>query len=481
MHPEKAGLAVGSDRRLEDLANRVVTGDDENLQRFVRLLHTEVGRVVMADRAALAAQNTASNQDASGLWETFVDKCFDEQNDALVVKTEHASAFATYLDMVERGNAAAVEIASVFREVAAVLDTDSEAAAMLKRFLLHNAAAVVVYYRELRATLHPGVEDIVAHFDDILVRVQGGRYLVRPARRAAVAKRLIHAEARSVVLRRLHEELQAWADELLEEDMLHRQVKELLRSRAFAEYLAAQTVDESALVRDEDLDNIFSELEEATDDVAAGLRLNQNADACRSLLQKSERFSSMWQARDAVRELLNRLIQRIDEEDDLHARLKRYLATDTALVSLMVAMDYSPRSPAAGAHEWLSHRVTRNDNGQYRLTAESPEELTNELAGYFSEFRELRRRGRRIDEFATRLADPRLKQAVQSFLGKLMLRDLMQNLAVPQDVDGLQMWIDIHFEESAEGLVLRDGAAAGIADVLKQAAELETQLQQTDF
>ena len=49
------------------------------------------------------------------------------------------------------------------------------------------------------------------------------------------------------------------------------------------------------------------------------------------------------------------------------------------------------------------------------------------------------------------------------------------------DVDGLQLWFDTYFEETAEGLKLLDGSGAEIDAVLQEAAELEEQLSKTDF
>lgn len=472
---------ASGDARLDEFASRIVTGEDANLQRFVHVLRTKAGRVVMADRAALAMQEGAPQEDGAGLWDAFVASRFEEHEGSLVVTDEHAATLAGFMDKVERGATAIREMEGVFREAAAALETSSDVAAMLKRFLLHEGSCASVYYHELRSILHPDVQDIAGELEDLLVRTGEGRYVVRPARRAAVAQRLAQVEGLSEVLDRLHQELGAWADELVDEDMLHAQFKKALRSRSFAEYLALREVEDRSRIREEDLEGIFWRLEEATDDVAAGLRLNRDSEACRVLAEEVERFAAIWEQRDLLQEPLERLVELIDEHDELHHRLRQYLGTETALVGLAVEMDYLPRSAADAAQEWLANRAVKNDAGRLELTVESPDQLAQELSNYFVEFRELRRRGRSIDAFAARLADTRLKQIMQSYLGKLMLRDLVQQSAAPQDVDGLQIWFDQHFEETPEGLVLREGSAEVIAELLEQAAEIEAQLQEADF
>lgn len=469
------------DTRLEEFGNRIITGDDENLQRFVQVLRTEAGRVVMADRAALAVQEAATQEDGPALWDAFVASRFDEHEGTLVVKDEHAEALAEFVDKVERGVAAIREMEGVFRQAAADLETSSDVAAMFKRFLLHEGSCASVYYHELRSSLHPDVPDIAGELEDMLVRTADGRYVVRPARRAVVAQRLAQADGLAEVLDRLHQELRAWADELVDDDMLPAQLKKALQSRSFAEYLALREVEDRSRIRDDDLEGIFWRLEEATDDVAAGLRLNQDSEAGRVFAEELHRFSTIWEQRDVLRDPLERLVELIDEQDELHHRFRQYLRTDTALMALAVEMDYVPRSAADAAQQWLAYRAAKNDAGRLELAVESPEQLAEELTNYFVELRELRRRGRRIDAFAARLADTRLKQSMQSYLGKLMLRDLMQQSTAPEEADGLQIWFDQHFEETPEGLVLREGAAEAIAELLQQAAEIEAQLQEADF
>jgi beta-lactamase regulating signal transducer with metallopeptidase domain len=487
--PEEAGegelydvAGTGSvARRLEELAQRIVVGENEVLKRFVEMLQTEAGRVVMADRMALAVQNAADDEATAAPWDTFVASRFEERGSALVVRPEHERELAVYRRRVELGNEAVQQMTPVFQEVAAALAAKSDAAAMLKRFLLHEASCAAVYYHELRSGLHPDVQDVQERMQDLLVRTAEGRYVIRPARRAAAAQTLAQAERLASLMDSLHQELRAWAEELVDEDGLHKQLKEALRSKPFAEFLTLRVIEDPSRITEQNLEDVYWHLEEATDDVAAGLRLNTERDACRNLLQHVEHFRAVWQQRQALREPLDRLIELLEERDELHVRFKKYLQSEHALIGLAADMEYLPRSAAEAAREWLSHRVAKNDADAYELAVESPEQLMEELAYYFTEFREVRRRGRSIDMLAKRLQDQTLQQAMQSYLGKLLLRDLARQAATMEQPDALQLWIDEYFDETTEGLVLRDWAVDVIAEVIDQARELEAQLQQTDF
>ena len=82
------------------------------------------------------------------------------------------------------------------------------------------------------------------------------------------------------------------------------------------------------------------------------------------------------------------------------------------------------------------------------ITAESPDDLVSQAEGFFQQSRELRRRGRTLDEFAAKLSDQELKSAIQTLCGKLILAELVERSAIRPDVDGLQLWFDAHFEET---------------------------------
>ena len=185
--------------------------------------------------------------------------------------------------------------------------------------------------------------------------------------------------------------------------------------------------------------------------------------------------------RSVLEEPLHELIERLEDSDDLHLRLKAYLATDLALMILVREMNYSPVSVADATREWLSYLVTRDEDGKYKIASESPADVVSLADNFFLQFREVRRHGRTLDEFAAKLADPELTSAIQTLSGKLILTELVERSAMRPDVDGLQLWFDTYFEETAEGLKLLDGSGAEIDAVLQEAAELEEQLSKTDF
>ena len=222
-------------------------------------------------------------------------------------------------------------------------------------------------------------------------------------------------------------------------------------------------------------------LEEATNDASAGLILNPESEQLNEIEAELTRFNAIQQERSVLERPLKELVDRLDESDDLHVRFKKYLSSELALMIVVREMDYSPITADDAAREWLGQIVTKGDDGKYTITSESPEDLKSQCEDFFREFRDVRRRGRTIDEFASKLADKKLTPAMKTLTGKLILDDLVERSARRPDVDGMQLWFDAHFEEAAEGLKLFDWAGDEINGILEEAAELEEQLSKTDF
>ncbi|MBC7966121.1 MAG: M56 family metallopeptidase, partial [Fuerstia sp.] len=467
--------------KLKEITERIVVGDQENLKKFIALMKTPAGQIVMADRAAMQAQNATSDQDAVSQWQQFVANHFDDAGSAIAVNADFQAECDAYASAVNVAEADVAVIAPVLKEVAAALDTTTEPAQILQRFLKHEGAPAFVYMQELRSRLHPGIEDLGEVFAEQLVRNKDGRYVIRPARRAMVEDRLRNIDRVLPMLKRFEEELAAWGDDLANPDKRHGDLKAMLADPNFAVFLASGNLSEDDEPNDEQFDDIFYRLEEATNDAPAGLVLNVESDQLKEIDAEIARFTAIQEKRTVLEEPLHELVDRLEDSDDLHRQLKGFLKTDLALMIVAREMDYSPVSADEAAREWLSYLVTRDDNGKYKITSESPDDLVSQSENFFQQFREVRRRGRTLDEFAAKLSDKKLSSAIQTLSGKLILADLVERSAMRPDVDGLQLWFDAHFEETAEGLKLFDWAGGEVDAVLEEAAQLEAQLSKTDF
>jgi beta-lactamase regulating signal transducer with metallopeptidase domain len=467
--------------RLKEFTDRIIVGNESNLKKFIELMNSPVGQIVIADRAAIQAQNATDDQDAVTQWQQFVASHFKDNGSTITLNADFQSERDAFVRSVQLAEADISLILPVFLEVGAALDTTTEPAQILQRFLKHEGAPALVYVRELRSRLHPGIEDLSEVFAEQLVRSKDGRFVIRPARRSKVEKQLKTIERVQPMLKRFEEELAAWGEDLANPDQRHGDLKAILANPNFALFIASGNLSEEEEPNDEQFDGIFYQLEEATSDAPAGLMLDVESEQLKEIDAEIARFTAIQEKRSVLEEPLQELVNRLAETDDLHRRLKSFLKTDLALMIVAHEMDYSPVSADEAAREWLSNYVTLDENGKYTITSESPDDLVSQAEDFFQQFREVRRRGRMFDEFAQRLTDQELRSAIHTFSGKLTLVDLVESAAKRPDVDGLQLWFDAHFEETAEGLKLFDYAGSEIDGVLEEAAELEKQLSKSDF
>lgn len=161
-------------------------GDQENLKKFIALLKTPAGQIIMADRAALPAQNAANEQDEVSQWQQFVSDHFKAADSTLVVNPDFQAKCDAFVTAVNVAEADIALIGPALKEVAEALNTTTEPAQFLQRFLNHEGAAAFVYMNELRSRLHPRIEDLSEVFSELLVRNKDDQFVIRPARRSAV-------------------------------------------------------------------------------------------------------------------------------------------------------------------------------------------------------------------------------------------------------------------------------------------------------
>jgi beta-lactamase regulating signal transducer with metallopeptidase domain len=472
------------DDSLEELDNylgRIVVGDNETLKQFVTLLHSPTGRLLIKDRAAIAAQESATDINPEIVWQSFIEKNFEQADDQWTVRPDTKTEWESYVAKVAISKAEIEDISQVFADIAANLEAKDDTAEVLKRLLQHEAAPAYVYYTELRNRLHPGREQIEERLQEFLVRSKEGQYVIRPARRAQVEKRLQLLESLNGPLSRLEKELIAWSDDIAKIDTTHTQFADTLRSAPFAKFLLIQRIQEDLSIDDPNLDGFFGMLEDATHDTAKGLTLDLESDSYRELNQGMERFHKIWDYRDALAEPLEQISSKINNSDPLHESLRTSLNSDVSLLSIAVNMDYLPVTAIEATQEWIAQIVTKNDMGKYEITIPSSEEFQARVEDFYRQYRETRRRGRIVDDFAAHVTDTAVTEALSSIVGKLILTDMVTASLQRPDVDGLQIWFSNHFSESEQGLQLNDGADEVIQQFLDEAKEMDSELSKEDF
>lgn len=466
---------------LQDYIPQIQTGENETLKRFVELLNTPTGQLLMKDRAAIAAQEDNIDLNPDQIWQQFQERNFEQHDGKWTVRGERNDAWKKYLKQVQTSIADVEAIAAVFKSTAANLEGITEPVEVLKQLLNHEAAAAFVYQTELKTRLHPGISEIEERFQDLMVRDQAGQYVIRPARRTQVQKRLQALESLAPPLARFEQELNAWADDIAKTDDNHKKVADILRTPPFAKFLMLQRLREDLTLEDPHMDGFFDVLEDATNDTAKGLVLNLDSESYENLKNEMERFEKIWNYRDALAEPLHEIALKVQSQDELHEQLRVSLESDLGLLSIAINMEYLPVTAAEAAEEWLTAIVSKNENGKFEWIVSSEEDFKSRVEDFYRQYRDMRRRGRVIDEFSDQLADRDLATAMRTFPGKHQLTMVILESVPRPEVDGLKRWFEAYFTQTESGWQLNDGAAEVIDQFINEAAELEKELAKDDF
>ena len=93
----------------------------------------------------------------------------------------------------------------------------------------------------------------------------------------------------------------------------------------------------------------------------------------------------------------------------------------------------------------------------------------------------LRRQGRTIEQIASEMDDKELQQALMSMGGKYAVLYSIRDSLRGARFNGLSLWIEEHFDESDNGLVLKEGAEEMVQDFLGRVREVSEELKKDDF
>jgi len=153
------------------------------------------------------------------------------------------------------------------------------------------------------------------------------------------------------------------------------------------------------------------------------------------------------------------------------------MKTDLFLLRLANEMELPDTDPAQAIQSLLGEVVIENSDGSLSLREEGKAKAVEFIRDLFRKYREVRRKGRRIDEITEGMLDDDLREAFQSMGGKFVISRLIENSLREHRLDGLELWVKNHFEPADGGLALREGAEEGIHEFLRHAEELAEEFE----
>ena len=269
---ERPVIEEAWDERIEASSARI-DDNDPQLQRFVDVIHTPAGAVMLREHEEWAAE-TVRQQARSQALSHFIKEHFEEVGSELALRKDRDQFRDDFLQACHTFQTDVSHLAEAVRDIGRRLATDSEEERLFARFLQHDAGPTMLYAVELRQRLHPQERELENVLGDLFVRDLSGQYTIRPARRAQAERMLQRVERVHRALEPLHAELAAWADDIAPTDDLERQLKQTLREPPFAKFIASHmllTDEEEHAPVHRFVEKFFEQLEDITEDTAEGL------------------------------------------------------------------------------------------------------------------------------------------------------------------------------------------------------------------
>lgn len=487
---------------VERFRRALAPSDDPDVKRFAEALATEPGRIVLADRAAAAAETVRE--------EAAVERVPRFLEARLVHDDPRAKAFAEQLLAdAETVSADLRAVAERFAETLRILvPDDTEEARLLARVLNHEGAAPALYRRVVQPRVRPDASLVADALGDVFLRDGENRHRLKSSGRERAQRLLAHGRAIAVVAARFAPEFRALAREIVDDpnpDRPNARLKRALAHPMAPVHAAAELFDDEnpaagvpaaeALVL-----GFLNRVDELTLDTADGLAVHPELlDDADELL---DAFENNLRAVELVRAPLERFLQRL--ADDVPAEWAGFLASDPGRQLVARNADLGPDDPAGAVREFLDEYLVdparendMDDEGDdeddedgnddeptaLRIRDDAREALAEELRAILADHREFRRANLVVDEAAARVRpdNPRLADALASPAGKIVLARLVREEIDAETVDGLARWIDDHFERDDDGaLVPYDYALDALREFLADVENLERELQGDD-
>lgn len=468
-------------RQARALAERLDAQGNRAVDELRAALGTESGLIVLQDRVGHRAEEARRNGQEN-LVVNLLKERFNEAGNEYELQNDQQEYRATVLERSGRVNSSIDSVRRVLHEHAERLKADTEVEKLLVRFIESDAAAVMLFMQAVDGRVEPGAEELLREAGGLFVVQADGTVSISPANRDRAQQQLelnrYMDEKRDYII----EEVAAWLAELSERDELHKTFRAALLHPLFPAAIMSSELNPGARSSDIDghVEGFFQGLEELTVDTAEGLILRTEArDEVSEHMREFQRLAS---AAEVLRKPLSDLAERFSTDDDLNQRWKELLGSGD-VIRIRLAREFGAAGLDAGdlVEELVQEVLEEAEDGSLRVRSDRQEELQEHIQYMFAEFRSLRRGARKVNRLTQRIADSALREAFNTWGGRICLKSELEERMRLLAADGLELWLKETFEDRNGRLTLREEAEEEISDFLADVDAVTRELNNDDF
>ncbi len=465
------------EQQLNDFTDRL--HDKGLLAELKAVLQTPQGQVVLREHASMYEEELR-NQARDAAVPDYLNKYFVKGPNGYQVRPDQAAYREQLIKSTKVFNEDVERIATALRELAQKIDDRSEVDRLLKRFMNEDASATMLYVQHLRERLRPDQQIVERLLGELFVRDEAGKYIVRPGRRVEAEHHLKRTQQARKVLKPMRSELTEWASEFSEKDELHKEIKQALGEPLFASFILSELIDDEGGKITQRVEQFFEQMSHIAVDTADGLEVVED-EARGEIAEAIERYRHLERVAKKLSGPLKQFAAQIDDSQELEKGWKQLLSSELVMVRLGGEYEFADAEPGEIVRALLAEVLEEPDEGKLHVSEDRAEEVTEFVRDAFRQYRAVRRQGRTIEELASEMDDKELQQALMSMGGKYAVLYSIRDSLRGARFNGLSLWIEEHFEESDNGLVLREGAEEMVQDFLGRVREVSEELKKDDF
>lgn len=477
---ETAGAADLDSRIVAFIRDLAPAGaGDELYGRFLQAAGRRSGRIAIAGHLALLEEEMRQAAAAAALPE-FLDGLFEKQGDQYLLRAGQAEFGKKLVEEIGRFEEDIGKVAGELKRVSEKLQGDGETEKLFRRAIDSDLTPALLYSRQMRETMYPGVDVIQRRLADAFAADREGKIFVREQAREAVARLVGQLQMAARMMPVMQREFDALHQEMHAADPLHAELKERMasgRSAAWLSFELASTgqADASGLIN-----RYFESLEGLLEDTGEGLVILESA---RERVQQSmARSGDIGTRMKVLDQPLREFAGRIDEKrGPLEAEIKQLLQTPVGLVAMATRIDVGTMDASRYVRSLVEQVMDVDDAGKMTVRADRVEAVRNYARELLRNVRQMRRQLDSSSAVVDALADPELQTAVSSLAGRVIVAEKIRQRVAARQYDPLAAFAGEHFDRSESGLVPRPSAMAILSQIVDQAAKIEGELGNDDF
>lgn len=444
-------LLLQDDDRVRDFSRQL----DSSLDSFAETLRTPSGQIVMKDRVAKTLQELRRQAEREAFPE-YLRTNFVEENGSYRLKNDELrkrldQGYADYLRDVD-------EVRAAMKEVADKLVATPEINAKLREFLTQDGMAEIVYVTAVRPIVRPDLRVLERELGQLFARGSDGLFGVPEIRVDAARGQLQASERKYAAARKMQARLKEFLATVEASEKLRAAADDLLFPIIYA--------------RDAFNNGDPRAAEKVADEFKPDLA---------KLEPKLDAYAKARRLLDGMHDAVHEFVALMRTGDELHDGWRKLLELEIPVLPVAERISGGSAFPADVLKIQLQRGLRKNDDGSLQVRPEAEGQVKNNLAQTQRQIQGQQQRGKRVDDFAKKLADPELQKIYLSFYGKIAVEQATREIVASKKFDAFGAWTQKHFERNGDVWTLRKGSEKEIPAFLAEVERLKKESEKDDF